>query len=106
MGIANLKEGGAVPRNSLTAYQDFYMNMLEAESAALATDSMEVLNRRSNLLEIMHARIPDYIEKFFEEYKDGDGYQKLLDFVYIILTFSRIPSCQRKKRKSSKSTRQ
>ena len=71
-----------MPKNSLTAHQDLYMNMLEAKSAAMATDSMEVLNRRTNLLEIMSARIPDYIEKFFEGYKDGDGYQKLLDFVH------------------------
>ena len=58
------------------------MNMLEAESAATAVDSMEVLNRRTSLLEIMAARIPNYIEKFFEDYRDGDGYQKLLDFVH------------------------
>ena len=56
--------------------------MLEAKSSAMTTDSMEVLNRRTSLLEIMNARIPDYIEKFFEDYKDGDGYQKLLDFVH------------------------
>ena len=56
--------------------------MLEAESAATATESMEVLNRRTSLLEIMAARIPNDIEKFFEDYEDGDGYQKLLDFVH------------------------
>ena len=80
--LARLKEGGAATEGSLTAYQDLYMNMLEAESSARAVSSMELLNRRTSLLEIMAARMPNYIEKFFEDYEDGDGYQKLLDFVH------------------------
>ena len=80
--LANLKEGGVVAKDNITAYQDLYMNMLEAESSAVAVNSMELLNRRTSLLEIMAARIPFYIEKFFEDYEDGDGYQTLLDFVH------------------------
>ena len=79
--LATLKEGGVASKNNLTAYQDLYMNLLEAESAAMATGSMELLNRKTSILEIMNARIPDYVERFFEEYEQGDGYQKLLDFV-------------------------
>ena len=79
--LNRLKEGGAIARDSLIAHQDLYMNMLEAQSSALTVSSAELFDRRSSLLEIISARIPFYAEKFFEEYEQGDGFQKLLDFV-------------------------
>ena len=57
------------------------MNLLEAESAASAASHSELLDRKTSLLEIMSARAPFYMGRFFKEYEDGNGYQKLLDFI-------------------------
>ena len=80
--LARLKEGGPVAKDSLTAHQDLYLDMLEAESSALSASSMELLDRTSSLIEIMSARLPHQMEKFFETYEEGEGFQKLLDFVH------------------------
>ena len=79
--LERLKEGGAIARDSLVAHQDFYMNMLEARNSAMTTSSAELFDRRSSLLEIISARMPFQCEKFFENYEQGNGFQKLLDFV-------------------------
>ena len=42
---------------------------------------MELFNRKTTLLEIVHGRIPHQAEKFFENPKASDKFQKLLNFV-------------------------
>ena len=66
---------------TLARHEDFYMNMLEARNSAMTTSSAELFDRRSSLLEIISARMPFQCEKFFENYEQGNGFQKLLDFV-------------------------
>ena len=42
---------------------------------------MELFNRRSTLLEIVHARAPFYAEKYFCVAQNCRSFQKLLDFI-------------------------
>ena len=64
--LTKLKEGGAVAKDSVVAYQNFYLNLIEAKNSAEAVNGMELLNRRSSIIEVLHARIPHHAEKFIE----------------------------------------
>ena len=104
--LARLKEGGAVTKDNLIAYQDLYMNMLKAKSSALAVSSMELLDRRTSLLEIVSARMPMYMEKFFENYEQGDGFQGLLDFVLARINLLKIIQTSSKPQRTKTETRE
>ncbi|MEE3023244.1 MAG: hypothetical protein VX367_11695 [SAR324 cluster bacterium] len=77
--LARIKEGGAIAKDSVVAHQEFYMNLLEAKNSAEAVGNMELFNRETTLMEIIHARIPHQAEKFLED--GNDSFQDLLDFV-------------------------
>ena len=79
--LARLKEGGAISEKCVVAHQGLYLNLLEAQNAAEAADGMELFNRRSTLLEIVHARAPFYAEKYFCVAQNCRSFQRLLEFI-------------------------
>ena len=55
--------------------------VIEAKNAAEAVNGMELLNRRSSIIEVLHARIPHQTEKFIEGCNKAVSFDKLLDFI-------------------------
>ena len=79
--FTRLKEGAVVAKDSIVAHQNFYLNLIEAKNAAEAVNGMELLNRRSSIIEVLHARIPHQTEKFIEGCNKAVSFDKLLDFI-------------------------
>ena len=84
--LTKLKEGGVIAKDSVDAHQNFYLNLIEAKNSAEAVNGMELLNRTSSIIEVLHARLPHHAEKFIERCNNAASFDKLLGFIQSRIT--------------------